>query len=501
MSSRLSVALLLVVLTAAHAMADEVYLLDKKWGSHGSANGQFDGNIGLSIKGDRLYTAECNNARVQIFDLNGVFKGKFGVSGTGSGQLNAPRQVVLDSLLNYFVVDSENARVTRFNSAYVPMAGWGTEGTGNLNFKAPWRLAINPTTNMLYVADMNNNRISQWTTGGSFVRVWGSKGTANGQFDSPDGVAVDSAGYVYVADDANHRIQRFTATGVYVGKWTVGPATPPGSPCAIATSTSGHVFVGDVGYGTIRKYTTSGTLVTSFGSVGTGAGQFYGIDGIAVDGQGRVFVSDGNTPTCRIQRFVPDLLPTAPTTVTIGPKPPHDNDNLTASASGATDGDSATLIYKYQWYKSSNGTTWLAGPAGSTVLASATTIGQYWKVVAVAYDGKACGPWKSSVAVKIVANTLAPALSATAQQAGDGGLAVTLTLATPAAVEAQLCNLAGIVVAASPACELPGGISALLLPARSRSGARLPAGQYLLRLQARDASGTLNSTLCPLALR
>ena len=496
---KLCLCLTMLLACAVAASAKEVYVFDKSWGSHGTADGQFDGNIGIFIKGDRIYTTDCNSGRVQIFDLDGNFKAKFGSYGQGSGQLYAARQVVVDSLLNLFVVDSENDRVTRFNSAYVPMTAWGSDGAGNLNFKAPWRLAINPTTSMLYVADMLNNRISQWTTGGTFVRTWGSLGTGNGQFNNPDGVAVDASGYVYVTDDGNRRVQKFTGDGTYVSWWAVGPVTLPGYPCAIATAASGHVFVGDGGYNQIRKCTATGTTLVSFGSTGFGAGQFYSIDCIAVDASGRVFVSDGSVQTSRIQRFVRDVLPTAPATVRILPKLPHDSENLVAQVGAATDVDGDPLTYRYVWSVSSNNSVWTKLATRTRVLAAASTsAGSYYKVAARAWDGKAFGPWKESASVRVLAGAPALAISASAAPAHGGNLAVTVTLTGAADVHGTLCNLAGVPVAAISSRALPGGVNNLLLPACSSRGLPLPAGQYLLKLTASTADGAGASTIVPI---
>jgi len=64
---------------------------------------------------------------------------------------------------------------------------------------------------------------------------------------------------------------------------------------------SGNVFVGDNVSAAIRKYTNSGTFLTSWGSGGSGDGQFNYPWGVAVDGSGNVFVGDRDNN--RIQKF------------------------------------------------------------------------------------------------------------------------------------------------------------------------------------------------------
>jgi len=72
-------------------------------------------------------------------------------------------------------------------------------------------------------------------------------------------------------------------------------------PTDIATDGSGNVFVTDSGNNRIQKFTNSGTFLMTWGSTGNGDGQFNGPAGVAVDGSGNVFVVD--SVNNRIQKF------------------------------------------------------------------------------------------------------------------------------------------------------------------------------------------------------
>lgn len=495
---RLVLCLAMALTCMVAASAKEVYLYDMKWGSQGAGNGQFQGNIGLSITGNRLYTTECDGYRVQIFDLNGNYINKFGSYGTGSGLFWSPRQVVVDSALNFFVADSENDRVSVFNSTYLPINGFGSDGSGDQNFKNPWRLALNDTTDMLYIADLHNHRISQWTTGGAFVRTFGTLGTGNGQFDHPGGIAVDAAGSVYVGDQGNHRIQKFAGDGTYLTQWNIGTFSSYTEIGGVAAMPGGYLAVGA---GIIRKYTATGTPVCEFGQFGTANGQFYGIDGVAADGSSRIFVSDGNAPTCRIQRFVRDYLPTVPTVLRILPKLPINSDNLAAQVSGSTDLDADPVTYRYRWYSSANNITWTNMGRATRVLQAAQTVpGTYYKVMAAGWDGKAMGPWKTSSSVRVLANPSPLTVAAVSAPARGGTIAVTITLSAAAAVQGTLCNLAGMPVANVSSRSLDSGVNSLVLPASSSRGLKLPAGQYLLKLRASAEDGRCATSIVPVVL-
>ncbi len=72
-------------------------------------------------------------------------------------------------------------------------------------------------------------------------------------------------------------------------------------PYDVAVDASGNVYVADWGNYRIQKFTSTGAFITAWGSKGTGNGQFYGIMRVAVDASGNVYVTDwGNY---RIQKF------------------------------------------------------------------------------------------------------------------------------------------------------------------------------------------------------
>src|SRR5262245_22960229 len=53
---------------------------------------------------------------------------------------------------------------------------------------------------------------------GTSLTKWGP-GPLGGQFAYPQGVAVDGSGNVFVADSGNNRIEKFTSTGTFLLTW------------------------------------------------------------------------------------------------------------------------------------------------------------------------------------------------------------------------------------------------------------------------------------------
>src|SRR5262249_31291473 len=95
----------------------------------------------------------------------------------------------------------------------------------------------------------------------------------------------------------------FTNTGTFLTTWgSFGTGDGQfGGLGGVAVDGSGNVFVVDANNNRIQEFTNTGTFVRKWGCPGTGDGQFTFASGVAVDGSGNVFVTDpGNN---RIQKF------------------------------------------------------------------------------------------------------------------------------------------------------------------------------------------------------
>ena len=153
---------------------------------------------------------------------------------------------------------------------------------------------------------------------GTFLASWG-----DGLFARPHGICIGPDDSVYLTDDTDHTVRKFSHDGRLLltlgtsGKpsdtgatsmdfRTIVRAGPPFHyPCNVALAPSGEIFVCD-GYGNARihKFAPDGHFLASWGSPGSGPGQFHIPHGIAVNRDGIVYVADRENS--RIQCFTPN---------------------------------------------------------------------------------------------------------------------------------------------------------------------------------------------------
>jgi DNA-binding beta-propeller fold protein YncE len=176
----------------------------------------------------------------------------------------------------------------------------GGKGTGKGQFDSPTGIAVDASGNVL-VADTNNGRIQKFSPSGTFVTSIGTRGKGHGQLGEPNGIAVDHAGNIYVAEASNHRVQKLAPDGTFIAEWK-GPEPGFYGPRRIAIGPDDSIYVVDQGRTRIVKFNQNGQVLTTWGSSGSGNGQFSDPTSVAVDpSSNNVYVADPRNK--RIQVF------------------------------------------------------------------------------------------------------------------------------------------------------------------------------------------------------
>lgn len=175
---------------------------------------------------------------------------------------------------------------------------FGAKGTGPNRFLYPSRPAV-ASDRTVYVADSDDATVSAHTPLG--VELFSVRGSP--ALSQPRSLAVDATDRLYVADAGLRRIQVFDRNLNLLSSF--GGGLLLGDLRGIAVDkTRGWVYVVDAAAARVYKFTTAGQLLLSFGSEGTGPGQFSGGGrDITVDGDGNLWV--GDMPNFRAQKFSP----------------------------------------------------------------------------------------------------------------------------------------------------------------------------------------------------
>ena len=144
--------------------------------------------------GGSVYVIGDGDERVQKFDSDGNFVGKWGSPGTGDLQFDHPVGIATDAAGNVYVADTDNERVSKFDSDGGFITKWGSTGTGDGQFATggPEGIAVDSADNV-YVTDVNADRVQEFSSTGTFLAKFGEPGTGDGQFNTPQGITVDAA--------------------------------------------------------------------------------------------------------------------------------------------------------------------------------------------------------------------------------------------------------------------------------------------------------------------
>jgi DNA-binding beta-propeller fold protein YncE len=143
------------------------------------------------------------------------------------------------------------------------------------------------------------------------IGVFGELGLAWGSFSYPRGIAVEfshasmsAASSLFVVDKSG-RIQRFSSEGRYETGWRM-PEIDQGKPIGLAVHPDGRLFVADTHYHRVVVFDRDGRRLGSFGSEGTGGGQFQLPTDVAFDADGCIYVSEYHQND-RVTKWSPDF--------------------------------------------------------------------------------------------------------------------------------------------------------------------------------------------------
>lgn len=292
-----------------------------------------------------LYAADRGSQTIRRVVLaTGVvttIAGTAGMSGSADGtgaaaRFSEPEAVSLDGSGNLYISERSNHTVRKLvlatglvsTIAGSPGIAGSVDGTGvAARFTQPSGLTWD-AAGYLYVADKDNSTIRKLALATAAVSTIAGKASMFGSADGIGGlarfagvyaVAADGAGNVYVSDGGNFIIRKIVLTtgavstvagtaGVLGSLDGVGGAARFTVPLALALDGPDNLYVADTYNNTIRRVAlATGTVTTIAGTAGmsgstdgvAASARFSNPGGIAADGLGNLYVSDGYNSTIR----------------------------------------------------------------------------------------------------------------------------------------------------------------------------------------------------------
>lgn len=199
--------------------------------------------------------------RVVKFGPDGTYlasTGKFSESGSELGEFDKPMGVTVAANGDLYVCDRSNHRIQVLGGDMVSRQSFGSHGKGPCEFHHPWDLAFDSKGN-IYVVDCSNYCVKVYTKGfESFLRQIGKEGTGEGDFQGPSSICIDASDYVYVSDMRCCCVKVFSPSGEFVMRLGSSRHERPefclNKPMGVALDGKGRLFVSDSYNGRVLMY-------------------------------------------------------------------------------------------------------------------------------------------------------------------------------------------------------------------------------------------------------
>jgi DNA-binding beta-propeller fold protein YncE len=279
---------------------------DKVFGTTGYEEGRLNAVRDIAIAPDgTIYVADSQNHRVQAFSAEGVFIRSWGTyapvdSGNApGGTFNEPWGIAVGPDGAVYVADTWNHRIQKFSADGAFITMWGVPGLAEQpdQFWGPRGIAVDEV-NRVYVTDTGNNRVVIFDASGNFLTQFGNNGINPGEFDEPVGIAVGSDGLVFVTDTWNQRIQVFQEDGAggftYLREWSVNAwfGQSINNKPFLSLDAENNVYITDPDGYRVLIFDARGEFLRGWGAPSSGVDGFGIPAGIAVDADGKVWVTD-----------------------------------------------------------------------------------------------------------------------------------------------------------------------------------------------------------------
>jgi DNA-binding beta-propeller fold protein YncE len=258
-------------------------------------------SVGVGPDG-RVYVFNRGQWPIMVFGTDGRF-----LDSWGAGEFVRPHGIAFDSEGNLYLTDVGLHTVQKRTPDGTLLMEIGeprqpSPAHSGIPFNQPTQVAVHPGSGEIFVSDgYGNSSVHRFSADGALIASWGEPGDGPGQFSLPHAICFVGDDQVLVADRENFRLQLFTLDGEFVAQKHMHK--PQALFAGLGEDRSIYVAEGrpvplmDGAMRLGRRVTVLDRDLNEVTRMGNETGgeapdQFISPHGIAVDGQGSIYVAE-----------------------------------------------------------------------------------------------------------------------------------------------------------------------------------------------------------------
>ena len=234
--------------------------------------------MSIHYKSGKIYIADENNHRVQVFSYNGDYLFMF------SEKMNHPRGICVFQN-TVFVTQWGGHCVNSYLLEGKLMKSVGRNGSGEAQFNGSYGIDLSDKNHNIYVCDYGNNRVQILTEELKYHSMLGI-----GLFTNPRDIKV-TRDRVLVLDESDPCMFIFNSEHLLINRIiTRGSGKQTNNPYSFDIDRDYNIMMSDYINDCVYVFNKEGEHLHKFGKRGQGIGEFYFPWGIVLDNTGRIVV-------------------------------------------------------------------------------------------------------------------------------------------------------------------------------------------------------------------